>query len=247
MSALLVAAICIVMVATSFLSGLFGMAGGQVLVGVLLLVLPLPTAMALHGVTQIASNVWRAVFWWRYIRLPIALAYVAGCGVSLGVWSVFEYVPSVPVALLCLGAVPFLARLIPQDLRPVPEKPLHGGGYGVLCMTLMLLTGVAGPVLDQFFLNGKLDRREIVATKGVCQVCGHGFKLLYFGALIDNAGELDPMLAVLAIFASMTGTALSKKCLEAMSDAQYRRWSGRLVTTISGSYVAYGGWLMISA
>jgi hypothetical protein len=32
------------------------MAGGLVLVGVLLALLPLPAAMALHAVTQIASN-----------------------------------------------------------------------------------------------------------------------------------------------------------------------------------------------
>ena len=33
------------MVATSFLSGIFGMAGGMILIGVLLALLPLPQAM----------------------------------------------------------------------------------------------------------------------------------------------------------------------------------------------------------
>jgi len=246
MSAALIASLCLVMVATSFLSGLFGMAGGLVLVGVLLFVLPLPAAMALHAVTQIASNVWRAVFWWRHIVWRIGATYVAGCLAALGVWSVWSFVPSVPVALLALGVVPFLARLIPERLRPVPERPLHGAGYGALCMTLMLLTGVAGPVLDQFFLNGRLDRREIVATKGLCQICGHALKLLYFGALIDSAAGVDPMLAGLAILASMTGTALSKKLLEAMREDQYRRWAGRLVTAIAAYYVAYGAWLAVA-
>ena len=49
-------------------------------------------------------------------------------------------------------------------------------------MTLLLLTGVAGPLIDQFFLGGKLDRREIVATKAMCQIFGHAAKLVYFGA-----------------------------------------------------------------
>ena len=65
-------------------------------------------------------------------------------------------------------------------------------------MTLMLLTGVAGPLLDQFFLGGKLDRREIVATKAVCQIFGHAAKLIYFGALIDQAASVDPIVAALA-------------------------------------------------
>ena len=51
-----------VTIATTTLSGVFGMAGGLLLVGVLLLLLPLPAAMALHAVTQIASNAWRAAF-----------------------------------------------------------------------------------------------------------------------------------------------------------------------------------------
>ena len=41
--------LCATMVGTSFLSGIFGMAGGLVLVGVLLALMPVPEAMALHA------------------------------------------------------------------------------------------------------------------------------------------------------------------------------------------------------
>ena len=51
------------MVATAFLSGMFGMAGGLILIGVLLALMPVPEAMALHAVTQMASNGWRALLW----------------------------------------------------------------------------------------------------------------------------------------------------------------------------------------
>ena len=56
------------MVATAFLSGLFGMAGGLILIGVLLALMPLPTAMVLHAITQMASNGWRAFLWRAHIR-----------------------------------------------------------------------------------------------------------------------------------------------------------------------------------
>ena len=59
MTPLLTLLLCLLMVATSFLSGLFGMAGGMILVGVLLAIMPVPTAMVLHAVTQMASNGWR--------------------------------------------------------------------------------------------------------------------------------------------------------------------------------------------
>ena len=45
---------------TAFLSGIFGMAGGLVLMGLLAWLLPVTTALALHGTIQFASNIWRA-------------------------------------------------------------------------------------------------------------------------------------------------------------------------------------------
>ena len=51
------------------------------------------------------------------------------------------------------------------------------------------------------------------------------------------------MLAV-AVAASMLGTTLARRILEAMSDAQFRTWAGRLITTVACYYILYGGWLM---
>ena len=75
---------------------------------------------------------------------------------------------------------------------PTPSAVSHGLAYGAICMSLLLLTGVAGPLIDSYFLGGKLDRREIVATKALCQIVGHGVKLVYFGSVIDQAASVDP-------------------------------------------------------
>ena len=112
-------------------------------------------------------------------------------------------------------------------------------------MTLMLLTGVAGPLIDSFFLGGKLDRREIVATKAMCQINSHALKLAYFGGIIEQAGTLDPVLAVLAIVSSMVGTTVAKRFLEMMSDQQFRVWAGRIIATIAGYYIIHGATLLI--
>jgi uncharacterized membrane protein YfcA len=104
---------------------------------------------------------------------------------------------------------------------------------------------VAGPLIDSFFLGGKLDRREIVATKAMCQIIGHALKLAYFGGIIEQAGSLDPVLAVLAILSSMVGTTMAKRFLEMMSDRQYRVWAGRLIATIAGYYIIHGVTLLI--
>jgi uncharacterized membrane protein YfcA len=247
MSPLLIAGLCLLMVGTAFLSGIFGMAGGMILIGVLLLMLPVPEAMMLHGITQMASNGWRGLLWWRHVRWMAVAAYVFGCLIALIAWSFTRYVPSTPIALLLLGLTPFVVRLAPQDYRPNPESPMQGGLYGLACMTLILLTGVAGPLIDQFFLGGKLDRREIVATKAVCQVFGHAAKLVYFGALITQGASVNPMVAALAVASSMIGTTLAKRVLEAMTDQQYRRWANGIITVIAGYYVCHGAALIVIA
>ena len=199
--------------ATSFLSGIFGMAGGMILMGVLLALLPVPEAMSLHAVTQMASNGWRGFLWWRYVRWRPVAYFLAGCALALAVWSVWRYVPSKPVAFILLGTTPFLARLVPADSAPDPFRFSHGMFYGAICcMTLMLLTGVSGPLIDQFFLGGGMERRQIVATKAVCQVFSHGAKLIYFSGVVESAAGIEPLMAALAIAASMLGTSRRGQC-----------------------------------
>lgn len=244
MTPLLMLGLCAVMVATSFLSGIFGMAGGLILIGVLLAILPVPDAMALHAITQMASNGWRAILWIKHVRWTPVGAFGLGCGTALALWSITQLVPSKPIALLFLGLTPFLVRLLPDRLRPNPESLLHGGAYGAACMALMLVTGVSGPLLDSYFLDGKLDRKQIVATKAMCQLMAHALKLAYFGGIIAQAAAIDPVMAGLAIVVSMLGTTLARRVLEALTEAQFRIWANRLITVIAGYYVAYGGYLL---
>jgi uncharacterized protein len=113
-------------------------------------------------------------------------------------------------------------------------------------MTPLLMTGVSGPLMDTFFLGGNFDRRGIVATKATCQVASHFVKLIYFGGIIDQAATLDPVLAAVAVAASMLGTTLARRILEAMTDLQFRTWARRLITTVAGYYILYGSWLLLA-
>src|SRR5207237_4866079 len=136
MSPLLIAALGLLIVATAFLSGLFGMAGGLILIGVLLALLPLPSAMVLHAITQMASNGWRALLWRSHIRWRPVAIYLIGCALALGAWSITRYVPDKPLALLLLGVTPFMARLMPAGIKPNPDGIWQGSFYGSVCMGL---------------------------------------------------------------------------------------------------------------
>ena len=55
---------------------------------------------------------------------------------------------------------------------------LHGAFYGSICMTLMMLAGVSGPLIDTYFLGCNMERRQIIATKAVCQIFSHAAKFV---------------------------------------------------------------------
>ena len=240
MTALLAASLSLLMIFTALLSGVFGMAGGLILVGVLLVVMPLPQAMVLHAVTQMASNGWRALLWRQHIVWKTAAASIVGSLLSLGLWSIWLYVPDKAVALLLLGCSPFLVRAIPDRVLPRTLGPGQMLGGSMVCMMLMLVTGVTGPLLDTLFLRSPLERRQIIATKASCQVFGHGFKLVYFGALIEQAGQVEPWFLAIAVASSMIGTSAGKLLLEKLTDQQFRTWSNRIITALATYYVGYG-------
>ena len=243
MSLLTLIAVCATMLVTNFLSGLFGMAGGVILIGLLLVLLPVQQAMVLHGITQLASNVWRMVVWRAHIRWDIAAVYSIGSVFALVAWGFTRFVPDKALSFLLLGVTPFLTMVMPKDMRPDAESRPQAIGYGIGCTALILLTGVAGPMLDTFFLGGKLERRQIMATKSVCQVLGHTVKLIYFAGIVVDPGTIDYLTAGLAIAMAAIGTAAAKPVVEMLSDKTYRLWANRIVVTVSAYYTCYGVWL----
>ena len=60
MSSVTAAFLIITAFLTALLSGIFGMAGGLVLMGALALVLPVSAAFVTHGLLQLVANGWRA-------------------------------------------------------------------------------------------------------------------------------------------------------------------------------------------
>jgi len=244
MTALIAASLASLMILTALLSGVFGMAGGLILIGVLLFLMPLPQAMVIHAVTQMASNGWRALLWWRHIEWRIAAASVVGSLAAVALWSIWLYVPDRAVALLLLGVSPFIVRAVPASVLPRTLGPGQMLVGSAICMMLMLVAGVTGPLLDTLFLRSALDRKRIIATKAACQLFSHGLKLFYFGALIEGAGDAEPWFLAVAVTASMIGTSLGKLLLERLSDRQFRVWSNRIITTIATYYIGYGLLLM---
>jgi uncharacterized protein len=225
---------------TATVSGVLGMAGGLLLMGALLLVLPATTAFVAHGLLQLVSNGWRTWLHRRHVHVG-AVGWYAGGSVlaGLGVAAV-RYVPSEPLTYLFLGLVPALVWLPKGVLRLDATRPAHAVAAGLTVTAVNLVAGVAGPLLDVFFVRTRLGRHAVVATKAATQVLSHSAKIvIYGGPVLSGPGDGLPVLVLLvAVPLSMLGTYTGGRLLDRMSDAGFASATRWVVSAIGVAYLA---------
>ncbi|MCC6479400.1 MAG: sulfite exporter TauE/SafE family protein [Sphingomonadaceae bacterium] len=229
---------------TALLSGIFGMAGGLVLMGAMALVLPVSAAFVTHGLLQLVANGWRAVLHRRHIAWPVLWNYALASAVAAAIVAAIGFVPSKPVLFLLLGLVPMLVWVPKSWLQLDASRTPHALVSGFLVTGLNLSAGVAGPLLDIFFVRTSLNRHQIVATKAATQIFSHLAKIVVYGAplLAIGGGAMPPWwVFALAIPASMLGTTAGGWVLDRLSDANFKRWTAWIVTAI-GLFYLWKAW-----
>jgi uncharacterized protein len=231
--------------ATSFIAGVFGMAGGMILLGVLLIYFDVATGMVIFSLLQFSSNVSRVLLWRKFILWPILFQFVAGGAVAFGLMSLIAFIPDKATVYLLLGGMPFLVEALPQTWRPNIEWRYVPYASGFLTTIVLLIAGNGGLFLDVFFQKSKLDRKTTVATKAICHTFGHVFRVGYFAPLGGLAGVTLPAWAIAAaIVLAIAGTLLAPLVLNRMTDHGFRRWTRVMILTVSASYLARAGWLL---
>ncbi len=236
-----VALILLAALITSAVSGVFGMAGGLMLMGVLALVLPVSAALVTHGLIQMAANGWRAILHRKHVQWRIVGLYAVGSAVAGAIVAFLSYAPSKPLLYLLLGLVPGLTWLPRRVLQLDAAKPVHAVASGLLVTGLNLMAGVAGPLLDIFFIRTDLTRHRIVATKAATQVFSHLAKVLVYGAPLVRAGGtgMPPTwVFVAAVPLAMLGTVAGGQILDRMTDRRFISWTRLVVTGIGAIYLA---------
>jgi uncharacterized membrane protein YfcA len=194
---------------TATVSGVLGMAGGLLLMGVLLLVLPAAVAFVVHGLLQLVSNGWRAFLQRRHLRWGVVGWYAVGATLAALVVAGVGYAPSRALTYLLLGLVPALVWLPKGALTLDASRPAHAVLAGSSVTALNLVAGVAGPLLDVFFVRTTMGRHSVVATKAGTQVLSHAAKVVVYGgpALVGGGTGVPWLVVLLAVPLSMLGTA----------------------------------------
>ena len=247
--AVFVAILAITALVTSFISGILGMAGGMILMGILLALpgVTVPTAMMLHGITQLSSNATRARLWRQHVDWRVFRGYALGALAALAVFTVLRFVVSKPVALIAMGLTPFVALGLPERLHLNVERRGHSFACGLACVALSLTAGIAGPLLDLFFVRSRMSRHQVVATKAMTQSLSHVLKIGYFGAIVSvgSDAKVDWWLGLLMVALAFVGTNLSRRVLDRMNDKSFRFWTRWTVVVLGCYYLGDGLWLLL--
>jgi uncharacterized protein len=244
-SALIILATVLV---TTFISGIFGMAGGIIFMGVLAALVPVAMAMIIHGSIQMISNGYRAFLWRKHIRWPIFRRYALGSIAAVGLLFALSWRPDRQTVYLMLGLTTLLVWL-PKSVADLDiQKRFQAEGAGFVVQALNTVAGVAGPLLDLFFVRTDMTRQAIVATKAVTQVLAHFVKIIFWSVPVLAAAGLQALppawLILAAVPLSMLGTTLGGKVLDRMTDVNFKRGMKYLVTAIGAvMLMKAAGWL----
>lgn len=247
MSLILYGFIAIAVLFTSTLSGVFGMAGGLVLLAALLTVLPVATAIAVQGAIQIVANGSRAILSRKYIDWRILGMICVGLVAAAILLFILRYTPDLATVCIAIGLMPILVW-IPKDwLALDASKPHHAFLCGLLGGGLNLAVGVSGPTVDIFFIRTQMDRRTIVATKAATMVVSHAAKVVFYGAAASAMVAGDWLIVLVAAPFAIAGTNLGYHILQRLSDAGFRAWTRWIVTFIGIFYLLRGLSLLLPA
>lgn len=229
---------------TSILSGVFGMAGGLILMGVLASMLPVPLAMTAHGFAQFIANGTRFLSLLEHVDWRSAGYYVLGTTAAAGIFWFVLYTPSRALLFFALGAIPILS-LLPLAPKFDFQIPRHAIACGFLNTAAHLTAGVSGPLLDLFFVNSRMNRFEIIATKAFTQTLGHALKVGYFASLANAFTELPLWLPIGVAASAVFGTHAGGWILRRMSEGSFRLYLRRIFLLIGCVYLARGAWEVI--
>jgi uncharacterized membrane protein YfcA len=229
---------------TSILSGVIGMAGGAILMAILITLLPVGNAMILHGATQAMANGSRTFLLRQHLIWRLLPAYGVGAiaAISIATWMVM--IPDPAIVFLAIGIFPWTAqwsgRLRGLDIT----QPLTTISCGFIVTFAQLIAGAAGPILDVFYVNSRLGRRAIVANKALTQTIGHLLRVLYYGVLISVSSELPIWLFIASLAAAALGTGLGTKLLKQWNDTDFERTSRRIILTVATLCIFRGLYLL---
>ena len=242
---MLYALIVLAVLATAILSGVIGMAGGMILMALLVLSMSVANAMILHGVVQATSNGSRAWFLRDHILWRILPLYLLGAGVSVALFTILVEVPDPALVLILVGIFPWAGRWIKGLQGLDVTQPSSTILCGFVVTGAQLLAGASGPLLDMFYVRSPLTRQQIVASKALTQTIGHVLKIVYYGFIVSVSVNLPTWLFAGSMVAAIAGARIGTWLLTRWNDADFQQVSQVFILSIATLCIVQGVYQLV--
>ncbi len=219
---------------TSSISAVLGMGGGVILLGIMAIIVPEGyMVIALHGIIQLFSNTTRSILFRDHINWKITQKFFIGAVVGLITSGFIIY------TLVILFNVKSASQIKFDMLKPMigvfiiwylffknKKKESSNKSFvwvGGVSGVSAVFIGATGPLIAPFFLNDKLSKNNIIASKAICQVVSHVGKIpifIYFFQVnyINEASVLVPL--IIAVF---IGTNFGKSILNFIPEKLFKK------------------------
>ena len=243
--------LCIGAFIGSTISGLIGMAGGSILLAVMLLAgLDPLTVVPIHAAVQLVSNSTRVYAFRQHFKVSCwaVLALAALPGPIVGLWCL-QQLDAVTVKALMGVAIICAAWAPKKGLNRLSDRTAFGIA-GALAGTLGVIVGAVGPLLAPFFLRGGFKKESIIGTKAGCQATIHIIKIAAFSGLypmllVGEHRDFDflaqlPMIVPMAL-TTKVGTYTGKSMLRWVSEKRFILIY-KVVLTVLGARLLWDAW-----
>ena len=198
---------------TSTIAGIVGVGGGMMLIVILPSFLPLNALIPIHGLTQVSSNLSRAIFGYKDVQYEVIPKFLLGSAIGIGMFAAVLNLISLEYVPLFIG-IYILLSLWSEKFN---EKIKRYESYflaGFFQTGLSMVVGATGPLTMTLLFKDYEDKNKVVATGAALMSITHILKVfvfMYFGfVFFDYIGVIIAMI-IGAISGSWVSTKLRDK------------------------------------
>ena len=198
---------------TSTIAGVVGLGGGMILIDILPSFLPINALVPVHGLTQLSSNLSRAVFGYKDVQVEVIPKFLIGSLAGVSFFAVILYFVSLTYIPLFIG-IYILLSLWSQKFNDKIKKFESYYLIGFIQSGFSIVVGATGPLATTLLVKDYNDKHTVVATAAALMSITHLLKVfafMIFGfVFFDYIGVLVAMI-IGAVAGSYAGTKLRDK------------------------------------
>ena len=219
---MLVIALTLAALVAALVSGMTGLGGGTLLIGVLYAAGLAPAvAVPLHAGVQLVSNASRTLAYLPHVDWRALGVFMLGAGPAPFVLAPLvteanaDLLRLVVAGFIMLALFPAsLARLRLTGRTGLFVAGLIAGGVG-------MVTGATGLIIAPIFLRSHWSKETVIATMALCMTAGYIVKIAAFTAVGHGLADQLDLLVPMAI-AVVAGTLIGRRLVNLFSETTFR-------------------------